>query len=223
MSETTFAERTEPLYEEELALVVGQPAKRQRAFAAGRRAARMALAELGITDFPVLARRDGAPIWPGAVVGSISHCEGPQAGYCGVAVAHRRLVAGLGVDAVPRRPLPAEAWSRVLDVEESRAVLASPDPGVWARLVCSAKEALCKALSSLCGRFPGYGEVRVRFQAAPGRFGAEWADAACALAPTGLMLGWFAIDPDLIRTVLIVPASGSPLTQEGLSPGLVPC
>jgi 4'-phosphopantetheinyl transferase EntD len=214
--EISLGEEGEPLYEEEAALVASATEKRRREFAAGRRGARRALAELGITDFPLLAGPDRAPLWPGAVVGSITHTEIGTGGYCGVAVAHRRL-------AEPRLPLPLELWPRVLDLEEKRAALAADEPGVWARLVFSAKEAIYKALYPLCHRFLDFSDVRVQLLPQQGRFLAELVGAARSVTPAGSLVGRFVADDELLLTTALFPASGSPRAQEGLSPRRVPC
>ena len=203
--------------------MAGAHGKRRREFAAGRCSAHKALGELGITDFPVLAGPDRAPIWPGAVVGSITHTETRSGGYCGVAIAHRRLVAGLGVDAEPRQPLPADLWPRVLDADEKRAALGAREPGVWARLVFSAKESVYKALSPLCGRFLDFSDVHVKLLPGQGRFVAELVGNARAVAPAVPVLGRLALDQELLLTTVLLPASGSPLAQEGLSLPQVPC
>jgi 4'-phosphopantetheinyl transferase EntD len=221
--EGTLADDGEPLYEEEDLLVTGASEKRRRDFVAGRRCARAALARLGIHDFPLLAGPDRAPLWPGAVVGSITHTEAGTHGYCGAAVAHRRLLAGLGIDAEPRLPLPVELWPRVLDPDEGRLVLAAEQPGVQARLLFSAKEATYKALYPLRGRFLDFSDVHIRFLPGPGCFVAELAGAAQLAAPGPLLLGRFLMDDELLITAVLLPASGSPLAQEWLSLGLVPC
>ena len=203
--------------------MAGASDKRRREFAAGRRGARRALAELGITDFPLLAGPDRAPLWPGAVVGSITHTEAGPGGYCGVAVAHRRLVTGLGIDAEPRLPLPMELWPQVLDLEEKRAALAADEPGVWARLIFSAKESIYKAVYPLCRRFLDFPDVRVQLLPRQGRFLAELVGAARSIAPAGALVGRFAVDDELLLTTVLLSAGGSSLAQEGLSPRQVPC
>jgi 4'-phosphopantetheinyl transferase EntD len=221
--ETSLGEAGEPLYDEEAALVANFSEKRRREFVAGRRCARRALADLGITDFPLLAGPDRAPLWPGAVVGSITHTEVGAGGYCGVAVAHRRLVAGLGVDAEPRQPLSPELWPRVLDAEEGRAALAAAEPGVWARLIFSAKEAVYKAIYPLCRRFLDFPDVHIQVLPRYGHFLAEFVGAARSIAPAGSLVGRFLADDELLIATVLLPASGSPLAQEGLSLHHVPC
>ena len=68
--------------------------KRMQEFAAGRLCARRALAEFGVADFPVRVARDRQPLWPGFLVGSITH----TAGICAAVVAERARLIALGVD-----------------------------------------------------------------------------------------------------------------------------
>ncbi len=221
--EATLTEDGEPLYEEEDVLVTGASEKRRRDFVAGRRCARAALARLGIRDFPLLAGSDRAPIWPGAVVGSITHTDAGAHGYCGAAVAHRRLLAGLGIDAEPRIPLAMELWPRVLDPEEARMVRAAEEPGVQARLLFSAKEAAYKAVYPLRGRFLDFLDVHIQIPLAPGCFIAELARAVPTPWPGSRLLGRFVMDDEVMVTAVLLPASGSPLAQDWLSPSVVPC
>jgi len=221
--EESLAEEGEPLYEEEAALVDRASVKRRRDFTAGRRCARAALARLGIHDFPLLAAADRAPIWPGAVVGSITHTEVGEHGYCAAAVAHRRLLEGLGIDAEPRLPLPVELWPRVLDPEEGRAVLSAEQPGVLARLLFSAKEATYKAVYPLLGRFLDFSDVHIELLPAPGHFEAEIAGVPHPTPAGARLVGRYLMDGELLLTAVFLPARGSPLAQEGLLSDLVPC
>lgn len=216
------------LYDEEAALVANAVASRRREFAAGRACARRALAELGIQDFPLLAGQDRAPIWPGAIVGSITHTLAAGEGYCAVAVAHRRLVASVGLDAEPRAGLPAELWSRVLDPEEERMTRATDEPAVWARLIFSAKEAVYKAVYPLCGRFLDFFDVHVEVTKQAGLLLAELVGAARSVAPADTLTVRFTADDALLVTGVMLPASGSSgsslaTVHEVLSDETVPC
>lgn len=216
----------EALYEEEAELVASSVESRRREFVAGRRCARRALAELGIHDFPLLAGTDRAPLWPGAVVGSITHTVCRGEGYCAAAVAHRRLMASIGLDAEPCAPLPAELWSHVLDPRERQDARATADPGVWARLIFSAKEAVYKALYPLSGRFLEFEDVHVGPGSQPGRLEANLVGQARSLAPAAPLTVRFTMDDALLITAVLLPATGSSLaalTHEVLSDGSVPC
>jgi 4'-phosphopantetheinyl transferase EntD len=67
---------------------------RVQEFTAGRLCARRALAEFGVTGFPVRVARDRQPLWPEFLVGSITH----TAGFCAAVVAERASVMAVGLD-----------------------------------------------------------------------------------------------------------------------------
>ncbi|WP_394816075.1 4'-phosphopantetheinyl transferase family protein, partial [Clavibacter michiganensis] len=75
---------------------------RRAEFVTGRVLARRALAALGRRPGSIPVARDGAPVWPAGIVGSITHCVGLRA----CAVGRRDEHAGIGIDATPARPLP---------------------------------------------------------------------------------------------------------------------
>jgi 4'-phosphopantetheinyl transferase EntD len=183
--------------------------KRRREFAAGRRCARTALAALGIHDFPLVPGKDRAPIWPASLVGSITHTEDSAAGYCGVTVARCEHIRALGIDAEPHVRLPRDLWKRVLDENEAQAALHAPDPGVYARLVFSAKEAIYKALYPMLRRFLDFSDVHIDCLVNDGVFSAELRGAARSveLAETKL-LGRFVIEHALIMTGIALAAGG---------------
>ena len=215
--ESSLQESGAPLYPEELALMFGCVEKRQRELAASRRCARKALAVLGIEGFPLLPGPDRAPIWPPGVVGSITHTDGCPGGYCGVAVAERRFSGGLGIDAEPNLPLPAELWPAILDEAERSDALATDEPGIHARLVFSAKETIYKALYPTLKRFLEFSDVHIEARRADGIFLARLVGQAASSVPDlGPMTGHLVIDGDLIVTAIHLPTSQLPLAQEGL-------
>jgi 4'-phosphopantetheinyl transferase EntD len=133
--------------------------KRVGEFAAGRLCARRALQELGVIDFPLRVGDDRQPLWPQAVVGSITHTTG----YCAAVVAQRPWVHALGLDSEvvgdvnveiwPRICVPAElAWIGSLPEAEQRAAVT---------LIFSAKEAFYKCQYSLVGERLNFQDARV--------------------------------------------------------------
>lgn len=223
--ESTLAARETPLLPEENAVFAGFVAeKRRREFAVGRRCARAALAELGVVDFPLLPGKDRAPIWPAGVVGSITHTEVEPDGYCGVAVAWQEQVQALGVDAEPRHALARDLWPRILDEAEKEAALAAPEPGVYARLVFSAKEAVYKAMYPMYRRFLDFSDVHVECRLEAGEFFADLRENSGRLdAPEVRLLGQFVITRELIVAGLALTAVSLQLPEEELSPQHSPC
>jgi 4'-phosphopantetheinyl transferase EntD len=153
--------------------------KRAREFAAGRLCARRALAEFGIVDVAIEVGTDRQPVWPAAMVGSITH----TAGFCAAAVAEKRVVAALGLDSEvvgdvnaeiwPRIGVPAEtAWLRTLPASQHTAAMT---------LIFSAKEAFYKCQYPLVRERLDFQDVRVEagWGASQGRF---WVHATRDLA-----------------------------------------
>ena len=157
------------LHPEEAAGLGRAVEKRRREFASGRACARRALARLGIAGVALPIGPDRLPAWPPGIVGSITHCEG----YCGVAVAERGTILGLGLDAeaaaeldpslVPLVCLPSE-------VEALRA-LAGFTPGAGAKLDFSAKESAYSCYYPLVHHFLEFHDVEVAFELASPRAG----------------------------------------------------
>jgi len=128
--------------------------RRYAEFAAGRSQARQLISALtGVAEsLPIGKYRQ--PLWPEAVIGSISHSEN----YCAVAVARRSLVTGpiigLGIDVEPFENLDADVSGIVLTDSELSAcgVLdaqliqsgQAPLGGKSHKLIFSIKEAVYK-------------------------------------------------------------------------------
>ena len=85
-------------------------------FAAGRRAAHEAMGELGLESAPIIRSPSRAPLWPSAIVGSISHTSGLAMAVVG----WKKDCAGVGIDVekVSRRPSLSLA-SKVACAKES--------------------------------------------------------------------------------------------------------
>jgi 4'-phosphopantetheinyl transferase EntD len=222
--ESSLGESGEALYPEENRLLSGYAERRRRDFVASRRCARKALRVLGITDFPLLYGQDRAPIWPTSVVGTITHTDGGANGYCAVAVADKRAILGLGIDAEPALPLTRDLWPHVLDDQEQRDALAVGDPGIHARLVFSAKETTYKALYPAFKRFLEFSDVHIQVLGQEGIFLADLVGEARGIrVPGGRIAGRLVVDDEFIVTAMVLPAQGLSLAQEGLSQQHVPC
>lgn len=136
--------------------------KRAQEFAAGRLCARRALAELGIVDYPLTAATDRQPIWPGSIVGSITH----TAGFAAAVVAERRSAAALGIDSEVVGDICADIWPSIC-VPAEIAWMESLPPAERAAavtLIFSAKEAFYKCQYPLIGERLNFHDVRVEAQ-----------------------------------------------------------
>jgi 4'-phosphopantetheinyl transferase EntD len=157
----------EPLHPAEAALAERMGDARRREFALGRACARHALAELGVSG-PVLRGSDRAPIWPPGVVGSLTHCDA----LCAAAVARCGEVVALGLDAELDAPLGERVGRRVCTPAERSHVASLPgrEPGVWEKLVFSAKESFYKAWYPLAHARLGFQDVELRIDPDAFRF-----------------------------------------------------
>jgi 4'-phosphopantetheinyl transferase EntD len=146
--------------EEEILLLHAVP-KRRREFAAGRGAARAALAKLDVAAIAIPANADRTPVWPAGFTGSITHCDG----FCGAVVAREQDIAGIGFDAETANPLPDDARRIVYGSEEAAHFSALPAiAGLdWAKLAFSAKEAFYKCFYPLTRTPLNFRDVNLRF------------------------------------------------------------
>ncbi len=182
--------------------------KRVREFAAGRVCARSALAELGVHDFPLRAATDRQPIWPPDVVGSITHTDG----YCAAAVASRRDLLAIGVDAEVQGAPTEELWTTICNPAEL-AWLNSLPPGAQPKavtLLFAAKEAFYKCQYPLAAEWLDFHDLEVAATA----WGA--ATGAFEVRPTRPivfdryaampLLGRYALDGPVLLAGVAVPA-----------------
>jgi 4'-phosphopantetheinyl transferase EntD len=151
----TDDERDDDLFPLERAHIAAAVNKRRREFATVRMCARKALADLGVPAVAILPGERGAPQWPQAIAGSMTHCDG----YRAAAVAWKSDVPVLGIDAEPHGPLP-EGVLELISLPQERvhlSDLARIEPGVcWDRLLFSAKESVYKAWFPLTESWLGF-------------------------------------------------------------------
>jgi len=143
------------LYVLEADAVRGAVAGRVAEFAAGRVAARRALAALGASPVAVPVGPRRIPQWPAGVVGSITHC----AGLVAAAVGWSADWWALGIDAEPAVVLEDDVRDAVTTPVE-RAALADP---LDATAVFCAKEAFYKCWSALDGAVLEFTDVEISF------------------------------------------------------------
>ena len=199
------------IFPEEQAAIAKAVVKRRQEFITGRACARAALARLGLPPAPILRGERGQPQWPVGVVGSITHC----AGYRACAVAHRRDLLTLGLDAEPHGPLPDGVLSAVAGPQEQArlAELATAHPGPhWDRLLFSAKESVYKAWFPVTGEWLGFSDAAVDLSPAgdgrdQGRFTAQ---ILLDDAPISNFEGRWLVARGLLVTAIAVPAITGP-------------
>ena len=176
--------------------------KRQREFAAGRRAARRAFAEFGLTDPEIAQGSDRAPIWPPGFTGSLSHCDGA----CIAAVARQAEIRSLGVDIEPHLPIEEPLWRSILVSREQDWIRAQPPDrqGILVKLIFSAKEAAYKCQFPASQTVFGFSGFCVDLDLDAQAYNATFRDAVEPFAKGDQVSGRFAITDDFILTGAII-------------------
>jgi 4'-phosphopantetheinyl transferase EntD len=181
---------------------------RVRQFAAGRLCARRALAEFGITDFPIRSAEDRQPIWPPAFVGSITHTEG----FAAAAVAERGRIRALGLDSEVIGDVNVQIWPSICTPCEIAWLESRPgaERAAAAALIFSAKEAFYKCQYPCVGEALGFHDVWIeapQWGAAAGEFRVH------ALRPLAIaryarvpLTGRYLLDPGLVAAGIGVAA-----------------
>jgi 4'-phosphopantetheinyl transferase EntD len=163
---------TSALHPDEAGAVARAVPARRAEFAAGRAAARAAMARLGHPAVPLLRRADGPPLWPAGLTGSLSHGGGQ------VLAAVMPGPGALGLDIEPVVPLAPGLAAEICRPDEERGA---------ALRVFGAKEAAYKALYMIAARPLGFAALRVTLR--PGGFAAELMERAGPLAPGLVVAG----------------------------------
>jgi len=152
------------LVEEEAYIRKAVP-KRQSEYAAGRAAARMAIAKLGGGPEAISADSDRSPRWPIGFRGSITHCEG----FCSAVVVRSTDAASVGFDAELADPLGQELCHLVCRPSELAYFDTLSRIGVdWPKLAFSAKEAFYKCYYPCTRSFLWFRDVSVFFSVTQG-------------------------------------------------------
>lgn len=138
-------EQTEDLWPQERTAILRAVPKRRCEFAAGRRAARLAMADCGLPPMAIPAGPQRAPLWPAGVAGSIAHC----ADLCIAAISttHRSL----GIDIEADSPLDPDLIPIICTKQEREWLATNPDD-ITAKQIFCLKEAIYKAQYPLTGR-----------------------------------------------------------------------
>lgn len=144
-----------PLHPVEEAAVLRAVSGRRAEFAAGRVAARMALAQMGLPGVSIPMAEDRAPVWPAGTVGSISHTGSACIAITGDAEDY----AGLGIDLEDAGSLDISLRREIGTKKELDQI--SDDHGVAATRLFSLKEAAYKAQYNLSRTVFGFGALEL--------------------------------------------------------------
>ncbi|MFI9024359.1 4'-phosphopantetheinyl transferase [Streptomyces sp. NPDC053560] len=188
-------------------------AARRAEFVTGRALAREALSAVGAPATDLVRTATGAPAWPQGFTGSITHCSG----YRAAAVAARRDVRALGIDAEPHRPLANELVAAIATLGERHGWPVAP--GLWPETVAfSAKEAACKALYGLGAGLLDFAQLHIELRglhrlgegAWHGTFDAQLHRARREPGlPAGVAGRWLVSDSLVLTAVVLEAAAGT--------------
>lgn len=162
------AQTAPPPYPAEQGVVANAVPRRQQEFAAGRAAARTAMAALEFPASAIATGADRAPVWPAGLIGSISHTDT----ICAAVVAPARALRSIGIDLELDADLPSDVLEAICTTAE-RAWLSGLPPaqqGRAARLIFCAKEAFFKAQYPVTGAMIGFDAACITPDIAAGRF-----------------------------------------------------
>lgn len=179
----------------EMTAIASAIPKRRAEFAAGRRAARLALAEIGKPDATVPAGADRAPQWPEGTLGSITHDDGLALSI----VAARRKAGALGIDLTEAAPLPGGTREQIL-----RHRFEAGLTDIEARAAFSAKESLFKALAPHVGFVFGFAAAVIETDLDGGSFRASLVQPLGPFPKGQSWNGRLAIVGQRLVTVLVV-------------------
>lgn len=149
----------------EIVAVYESVPKRKFEFAAGRRAAKRALAELGLRGAEIPMGPNRAPQWPDGTVGSISH-----AGQIAIAaVAFKRDIQAIGIDLEISGSVGATLSPLILGASEQQWLtqFAASEQAEWATAIFCAKEAFYKFQYAASGSWLDFLDVVISFDNLP--------------------------------------------------------
>lgn len=147
------------LWPEEKKAIAGAVVRRQREFAAGRAAAREAMAQIGWLAEAIPSAPDRSPVWPTGMVGSIAHNR-----HACVAIAGQHAqVHAMGIDIEDDIALDAALWKTICTPGElaKMALLPQSERGRWVTRLFCAKEAFYKWQYPQTERVLGFCDVRI--------------------------------------------------------------
>ena len=193
---------------EEVKAIANAVHKRAREFAAGRRAARSAMAQLGLPaqQIPMGKRRE--PVWPAGLVGSISHTDK----ICIAAVGPADRLGQIGIDIETDAPLDADLWDTILTPAERIWLNVQPasQRGRLVRLIFSAKESVYKAQFPISGKFLDFPDVEIATDASSGEFRATFREGLVPEIPSTVTGRFVRAEGHVLTAVAIIARPTEP-------------
>jgi len=170
------------------------PARRAE-FAAGRRAARAALAALGRPETAIPVGRHRAPVWPEGVSGAITHDRSVA-----LAAVIPSTAGTIGIDLTAASPLPDETRETILPHPQEASLT-----DLEARLAFSAKESLFKAICPRIETVFGFGAAVFIRGCRRGVFSLRLAAPLGLFENDAVMQGVFAMEGIDLLTAVVLP------------------
>lgn len=195
---------TDDLFDGEIKAVSNAVAKRQHEFIGGRVMARRAMTKLGLAPQAVLAGPDRAPIWPAALVGSITH----TGTWCAAVVARADEIRSVGIDVAEARSVGPNLWPILCTTVEFEwlSMLPEEDRELGATALFSAKESVFKAQYPLTRRMLDHQAVEVRLNGDWSHWEGELLGLGDDLAhEPAIVAGRLLIDSGMLATSAIIP------------------
>lgn len=129
--------------------------KRKAEFLAGRFAAQQALITLGFEDDIIAIGENRQPLWPKAVIGSITHHK--QTAGCALASIENTLAIGIDLEFYINQETADKIARSIISPQEQQRFAHLPlDFNQWLTIVFSAKESLFKTLYPTVQRYFGF-------------------------------------------------------------------
>ena len=150
---------TEELHPEETVIISKAIDKRRYEFSAGRLCGRKALQQLGIDNCLLTQGKNGEPIWPDQITGSISHSKK----WAAAAISTTKDIMAVGFDIETINRISSGILKRIITEKEKelRDKKDEQDAQIYATLIFSAKEAIYKALSKLYSKTLRFKDVSI--------------------------------------------------------------
>ena len=186
--------KAEALWPEEQTAIAGAVPARLAEFAAGRTAARRALALFGLRPLALPMAPDRAAIWPEGISGSIAHAAR-------IAVAVARQGALLGVDIEDDTGIAPDLWPIICLPEELHR-LGNDDTARQVKRIFCAKEAVFKAQAPANRALFGHEILSVTL--AEDHFDAQFLTDAGAFRAGQTVRGRIVVQDGLVLTGVVV-------------------
>jgi enterobactin synthetase component D len=161
------ADHMADLYPVECAPLAQAVAIRQREYSSARHLAHGLLQRLVGESGPLLIGKDRSPMWPEAVLGSLSHSRD----WCAVTVAHKRNgLLGIGVDIEDIRPMAPPLFAEILTPRELQDLPEDDaERTAQALSIFSIKESVYKCLQPIGNSGLGFQAMELDFSEDPTR------------------------------------------------------